>query len=297
MSQTFSREATRRLLRISEKQLKSWEQQKLVQPAAAYGFRELVALRTLIKLRASRVPPRTIRRAVLALIRKLRGVEDPLTELKLYADGKKIRVELEGRAMEAESGQLLLNFNHGELNRLLEFRAPESPRVERDLRLEAEHWFQRGLDMEAGGAPAKEVIEAYQKAVELDPNSAGALVNLGTIYFNARNLTQAERYYQRATEVDPEYALAHFDLANLFDERGDRARALEHYLAAIRISPNYADAHYNLALLYQSANQPMKAVSHWTTYVKLDPSSQWAVIARRELDKLRDAAVVRGSRG
>src|SRR5260370_33783854 len=120
MSQTFSREATRRLLRLSEKQLKSWEQQKLVRPSAAYGFREMVALRTLIKLRASRVPPQQIRRAVLALVRKRRGVEGPLTALKLYADGQKNRVELECRAMEAESGQLLLNFNHGATNRLLE---------------------------------------------------------------------------------------------------------------------------------------------------------------------------------
>jgi len=69
------------------------------------------------------------------------------------------------------------------------------------------------------------VIEAYEKAVELDPHSAGALVNLGTIYFNARDLARAERYYRQATEVDPSYALAHFDLANLFDERGDRPKA------------------------------------------------------------------------
>ena len=296
MGQTFSREAARRLLRISEKQLRSWEQQKLVQPAAEYGFRELLALRTLIKLRASRVAPQTIRRAIQALIQKLRGVEDPLTELSLYADGKRIRVELEGRAMEAESGQLILNFKQVELNRLLEFRVQENPQAVRDLRLEAEHWFQRGLDMEAAGSPATEVIEAYLKAVELDPHSAGALVNLGTIYFNARNLTLAERYYKQATEVDPNYALAHFDLANLFDERGDRKRALEHYLAALKIAPTYADAHYNVALLYQGDHQPMKAVSHWLAYLKLDPSSQWATIARRELAKLRDATVVRGSR-
>jgi hypothetical protein len=38
----------------------------------------------------------------------------------------------------------------------------------------------------------------------------------------------------------------------------------------------------------------MKAVQHWMAYLKLDPSSEWAIIARRELDKLRDAAVVRG---
>lgn len=294
MSQSFTREAARRLLHVSEKQLKSWEQQKLIRPASAYGFRELLALRTLIKLRHSRVPPQQIRRAIQALIKKLRGVEDPLTELKLYADGKKIRVELEGHAMEAESGQLLLDFDPSELSRLLEFRPKENPRAEREQRQAAEHWFQRGLDLEATGAPAPQVIEAYEKAIELDPNSAGALVNLGTVYFNARNFTMAERYYRKATETDPEYALAHFDLANLYDERGDRERALEQYLAALQFSPNYADAHYNIALLYQGAHQSMKAVQHWMAYLKLDPSSEWAAIARRELDKLRAAAVVRG---
>lgn len=295
MSQVYSRDAARRLLQISERQLKSWEQQSLLRPATQYGFRELVALRTLAHLRAQRVPPAQIRRAIAALGRKLRGVEDPLQELRLYADGKKVRVELEGRAMEAESGQMLFNFDRGELNRLLEFRAKENPRAARDQRQEAEHWFQQGLDLEAKGAPAKEIIAAYEKAIELDPHSTGALVNLGTVHFNTRNLAKAEQYYRQATEVDPGYALAHFDLGNLFDERGDRARAMEHYLTAIRISPTYADAHYNVALLYQASNQTMKAVGHWTTYLKLDPTSQWAAIARRELTKLRDATLVRGS--
>jgi tetratricopeptide (TPR) repeat protein len=294
MSQSFTREAALRLLRVTERQLKTWERQKLVEPAAVYGFRELLALRTLIKLRESKVPPQQIRRAVQALTKKLRGVDDPLTELKLYAHGKKIRVDLDGRAMDAESGQLLLDFDPGELSRLLEFRPKENPRAERDQRQAAEHWFQRGLDLEATGGSPTEIIEAYEKAIELDPGSAGALVNLGTIYFNTRDFTMAERYYTLATETDPEYALAHFDLGNLCDECGDRGRALEHYLAALRISPNYADAHYNIALLYQGARQNMKAVRHWMAYLKLDPSSEWAAIARRELDKLREAAVVRG---
>ena len=296
MTQAFSREEARRLLRISEKQLKSWEQQKLVAPTAIYGFRELLALRTLIRLRQNRVPPLRIRRAIQALTEKLSGVENPLTELKLYADGKRVRVEIDGRAMEAVSGQLLLDFDPAELSCLLEFRAKESPHAERNQRQSAERWFQRGLDLEQTGAPSEQVIEAYQKAVELDPNSAGALVNLGTIYFNAHQWKEAERYYTQAIEVDPDYALAHFDFANLCDERGDHALALEHYLTALRLSPSYADVHYNIALLYQSMNQPMKAVRHWSAYLKLDPSSSWATIARRELAKLREATVVKGSR-
>ena len=183
-----------------------------------------------------------------------------------------------------------------ELKRLLEFRKPEQPSSDVVRRAAAEHWFQRGLELEQTGAPLEEVIDAYQKAVELDPTSAGALVNLGTIQFNARNWKEAEGYYLEALNADPQYALAHFDLANLYDERGDRVQALEHYQAALRISPTYADAHYNLALLYQGSNQTMKAVRHWAEYLKLDPSSHWSSIARRELAKLRKAAVVSGSR-
>lgn len=298
--QVYSRAEIRRILKLTEAQLRRWEELKLIAPAWQYGFKELLALRAILKLRRARRPAAQIRRAVEALAAKLDGVTDPLTELKLYAQGKHIHVEVGGRAMEAESGQLLLDFDQGEMNRLLEFRAPGQAAAERaqqqERRASADSWFQQGLHLEQTGAPAEQIIEAYRKAVELDPKAAGALVNLGTLYFHARQWKEAEEYYRRALEADPNYALAHFDLANLYDERGERARAIEHYQAALKIAPNYADAHYNLALLYQGSQQPMKAVRHWTTYLKLDGTSQWAAIARRELAKLRAAVVLPGSR-
>jgi tetratricopeptide (TPR) repeat protein len=294
--QAFSREEARRLVDVSERQLKSWEEQHLLTPKQSYGFKELLALRTLVKLRRGRVPALQIRRAISALAAKLRHVDDPLTQLKIFADGRRIRVELEGRAMEAESGQLILNFDQSELSRLLEFRGKNDATVQREQRAAAERWFQRGLELEQESASAEQIEEAYKKALELDPTSAGALVNLGTLAFNLRNWKEAERYYQDALRADPNYSLAHFDLANLYDERGNRAKALEHYQSALRAAPNYADAHYNIALLYQGSNQPMKALRHWNAYLKLDRSSQWASIARRELTKLREQTLVRGRR-
>ena len=292
--EVYSRKQARRLAGIKESQLKSWEKQKLIESRLEYGFPDLVKLRAILKLRRNRRPASQIQRAVAAIAQKLRDVEDPLTELKIYADGRRIRVDVEGKAMEAESGQLLLDFSEAELSRLLEFPVKDKVAADRDRRMSAERWFQRGLDLERTGGPVEQVIEAYEKAIEFDSNSAGALVNLGTIYFNGRRWPEAERFYRRALEADPEYSLAHFDLANLYDECGDRGRAVEHYQAALRLSPNYADAHYNLALLYQGSNQPLKAVRHWTAYLKLDPGSQWAAIARRELSKLRTATVVQG---
>lgn len=296
--QAYTRVEVRRLLGVSDQQLRSWQKQKFIPNAAWFSFSDLLAMRTLAALRKNHVPAMQIRKAVNAVRSRLRV--DPFTELRLYSEGKKVRVQFGNQTMEPVSGQLLLDFDEIELTKLLSFpeRRPETekPAERNKKRLEAEHWFEQGLLLEQQGAQVEEIVHAYQKAAELDPTSAGALVNLGTVYFNGHAYREAEKQYRKALEVDANYALAHFNLGNLFDERNDRAKALFHYQAALRIHPNYADAHYNIALLYQSTNQPMKAVRHWKLYLKLDPNSTWAAIARRELEKLRDLTIVRGLR-
>ena len=295
--QAYSREEVRRKFGISSQQLRAWERQHLISSTGSFGFSDILALKTLIELRAGKVPAGQIRQAVAALRSKLKDVDNPLTEVKIYSRGKKIQVQFAGQKMEPISGQLLLDFDQAEINKLMAFpghSGAKSGSQKVHARREAEHWFEKGLELEQTGAPVDDIISAYSKASEIDPNSAGALVNLGTVYFNLRDWRRAEQYYRRALEVDPDYALAHFNLGNLCDEHGDRAQALSHYLAAIKLHPNYADAHYNVALLYQSTGQPLKAVHHWKLYLKLDPSSSWAGIARRELAKLKETTVLRG---
>ena len=295
--QVFSREEARRFLRISERQLRSWEQQGLIPKRDDFALNDLLAVNTLIKLRHSGVPIRKVRRAIKALREKMKDLDDPLTQLRIYSEGGRIRVDIDGSTMEPVSGQLLLNFGPTELNKLLAFPAgrAEPSMVLRDkLRIEAELLFEKGLDMEHSGAPITDTIAVYEHAVSLDPNATGALVNLGTIHFNARRHDQAEQYYLRAIEADPGYALAHFNLGNLYDEQDRRSEALEHYGLALKSNPQYADAHYNMALLCQTMGETMKAVHHWTAYLKVDPGSSWSAIARRELAKLKDAAIVRG---
>jgi Tfp pilus assembly protein PilF len=281
------------MLSVTERQLRDWERHSLIQPADSFALPDLIALRTLIKLRHDRVPARKIRAAVSAIRDRLDGIQDPLRELKVLSDGRGIRVEIAGQHMEPVSGQLLFNFDRAELNRLLSFPAQTKKQEEdrRNRRDAAERMFQRGLHLEQSGS-VKDAIEAYGAAVATDPGSAGAWVNLGTIYFNARQLSRAEQHYRKALEADPNYALAHFNLANLYDERSDYARAQTHYEIAVRLQPTYADAHYNLALLHQGAGRVMEAVRHWKIYLKLDPGSSWGAIARRELDKLRKSTVV-----
>jgi tetratricopeptide (TPR) repeat protein len=293
----YNRADALRVLRITERQLRSWEKLGLVDAAEVYRFPQLIALQTLARLRASKQPAARIQRAVAAVQRKLTHVRNPLQELKLYSEGNRIRVQLGRHSMEPESGQLLLDFGEAEMERMVSLPRPRVEETEADVkrrRREAETWFLRGVELEQSGSPIDEAVDAYSIAISLDPLLSAALVNLGTIHFTMQRWDKAEKYYRRALEANPKYPLAHFNIGNLHDERGDRVQAREHYLKALDLDPQYADAHYNLALLYQATGESMKAMRHWRTYLKLDSRSQWAEVARRELDRLYASALVKG---
>jgi Tfp pilus assembly protein PilF len=297
--QVFSRKEVCRQLAITERQLRSWEKQELIQAATDYGFFDLLALRTIAKLRKDRISTAKIRSALVAMRDKLEGVENPLVELRVFSEGRKIRVQVGEQQMEPVSGQLLLNFEVDEIRKLVSFPGGSGEREaerKRELqRAQADALFQEALELEQCGATS-DAVDAYRAVLELDPAFAGAYVNLGTIFFTGRDLEEAEKNYRQAIEADPQYALARFNLGNLYDELGNRPAALKEYEAALKLNPTYADVHYNIALLFQSTGQVLKAVSHWKQYLKLDPGSPWASIARRELDRIYRETVVENTR-
>jgi len=296
----YTRDEVCRLLGIRESVLEDWEENGFVPRAEHYAFKDLVALKTLRQLRARRMPAARIRLILESLRSKLRHIADPLQELKIYTDGRRLAVQVDGRKMEPLTGQLLLDFDQDELRRLLEF---PSRRAERTLALEMEHrmreaeqWFERAVEMEQVGAPPEQIIAAYEKALERDPDAPAPHVNLGTLYFHRKQWKQAEAHYRAALALRPRYALAWFNLGNLYDELRDPDRALECYLKALECDASFADAHYNAALIYQSRHDTLNAVRHWQQYLKLDPSGYWAGIARRELARLKQETLLEGAK-
>ncbi len=288
-----------RLLSIRESTLEQWESHGFIAAAERYEFRDLVALRTLKELRAKRVGPERIRMVLASLRQKLNGVSDPLQQLKIFTDGRRLSVQVDGAKMEAVSGQLLLDFDSVEIKRLLAF---PSQRAEETLaaaieakRREARLWFERGVEMEQSGAAPDRILAAYLKSLEFDPDAAEVHINIGTVYFSMKKWPEAEKHYRAALQLRPAYAMGWFNLGNVYDELHSWEQALECYLHAIEIQPDYADAHYNVALLHQGMGDTMKALAHWRVYLKLDPTGYWAGIARREVQKLRREAVVHGA--
>lgn len=135
-------------------------------------------------------------------------------------------------------------------------------------------------------APEK-AKELYHQLLELQPDHAAANINLGTLYYNQRNMAKAELYYRLAIAADSSYALAYFDLGNVLDEANQTKEAIVMYRRALELAPTYADAHYNLALAYDKTQQPHAALKHWRQYIKLDPASgEWANHARLQASRI-----------
>lgn len=290
----YSRADVRRILRINENRLRSWERHGLCEPRGVFGFQDLVALRTLLRLSEGRVTPGRVRDSVDALRSRLTHIRRPLLELSLRPTGRRVAVDLPNARMEALTGQLMLDFGTSGGAQVCEFR-PRGLETEQPKTLEAESWFQRGLDLEESGGEAKDVGEAYQNALDLNPNAAGAWVNLGTLRYRQNDLREAERCYRGALKASPEYALAHFNLGNICEEGGRLDEAAVHYDQALELNPVYADAHYNLALVCERIDELMRAAKHWRAYLKIDQTSPWAGIARQQLSSLM--TVTRGGAG
>jgi len=281
--ESYSREAILKILRLSQRQWAAWQKQGLV-PTGPYSFSDLIAFKTIQKLRQNNIPLSKIQKSLAALKRKLNEVEQPLSELKIGSDGRRVIVNYQGADMQAETGQFLFNFDTRRLQASVRaFQVASTPAAVAEHKRKAEEWFLKGLELEENPENTQQAIAAYLKAVELNPQAAGAYINLGTIYYNLRRLEDAEKCYRAAIAIDSQYSLALFNLGNVYDEQGKLPEARRYYEGALQVSPNYADAHYNMALVYEKLSLHARAVQHWRAYLKLDPTSPWAAYARQQL--------------
>jgi tetratricopeptide (TPR) repeat protein len=276
----YNRQDVLRILRIHARQLQAWERVGLVSSTDNYGFEDLVQLRKLRDLRATRLSAASIRAGVSAM-RAVSGMENPLLEAGAARRGSRVIFRHSGAMMEPITRQLVFDFD-----------GPMEPAKVECLRFTAtqrEAWlsesFVEAVRCEESGS-IQEAVSLYEDILNREPLHAPSAINLGTIFYNQGEFLLAEKLYRQAVGADPNYALAFFDLGNVLDELQRMSEAIDAYRTAIRLVPRYADAHYNLALAWERMNEQRKALRHWEIYLKLDPAGPWANHARAQAKKI-----------
>jgi tetratricopeptide (TPR) repeat protein len=297
-----------RICRVPASRVRRWERMALLRPdatrgeAEAFEFRDLVAVRRLRGLLERGVPLRQIHRGVQAARARHPELERPLAALDVWVAGAP-RVVLRAAGVLAETdGQLVLDFAGSEARARVEALArgagtAGAPQGSADHRAGEGHgepgagagegtaaeWFEVGCRLDSDAKTYAEAIDAYQRALVVDPEHADSHCNLGSIYYNQGRRGPARACFERALAADPSHVEANLNLATMLEEEERNELALRHYKRALDSDPFYADAHVSAALLYEKLGLRRMAREHWRRYLQIDPGGSWADVARRHL--------------
>jgi len=196
-------------------------------------------------------------------------------------------------------GQLTLDFQRGGETTpakviTLPAREPRSPATSAsatsagtdDQALElATAYFAEGAELDLGDAAQRDAaMDAYRRALALDPTMTAALVNLANVHYARDQIVEAEALYEKALAMDVTCFEAHFNLGNVYHDSGRYDLAARCYQRALKIDPTYADGHFYFAVTLEKLGRSADARPHWLAYQKLAPEGEWVELAREFSD-------------
>jgi tetratricopeptide (TPR) repeat protein len=159
-----------------------------------------------------------------------------------------------------------------EARRIIELAGMEYPRS-------AEVWS-RLANLALPSGESDKVVELMQKAVDLDPENAGYVYNLGWFYDQIGNSQRAAALYERAIQLSPLSFEAMNNLALIHGKSGDAGRALRLLEQAIQTDPDSEVAYFNLASHYVRQRDWTQALRSLDRVLTLNPANSAAAVEK-----------------
>jgi len=92
--------------------------------------------------------------------------------------------------------------------------------------------------------------ENFEKSVSLNQNIIGALMALGSLYYQEGAFKKAIGYFARVVKLAPDNDKAYFNLGVCYQELEEYENALNFYKKAIEINPKDVKSYYNSSLIF-----------------------------------------------
>jgi tetratricopeptide (TPR) repeat protein len=312
MIELYSIRDVARILGVQDSRLRYWMQTGFVGPTVRkggrfyYTFSDLLGVKAATELLATGMSLQKIRGAIAALKQRLPSDASPTSKLRVCSDGETLVALADDVAFQPINGQIVMAFavpSFGEHVAAV-LALPRTAPAEQIQRAEVSapnHVDDRPTEANGGTTAYRYFVEAcgaedrhdsataehlFRQAVDLEPNMAAALTNLGNLVYRQGELHEARALYERALECDPAQPEARYNLANLLEDLGETELAIAELRRVCVAAPEFADAHYNLGLMLAGLGGTSQARMCFERYLELDGRSDWATHAKGYLTTL-----------
>ncbi len=129
----------------------------------------------------------------------------------------------------------------------------------------------------------REAAVAFNAAIQADPNSAPAWVNLGTVLVQMNRVGPAITHFREALRLAPDNLTAHYNLGALLLSNGNVAEAVTHLRTTVIDSPNDQAAHRQLGSALHQLGREEEALVHYAIASALNPNDEVALRWTAEL--------------
>jgi len=128
----------------------------------------------------------------------------------------------------------------------------------------------KGFSLEASDQKL-EAIEAFTKAVELNPKDAAAYYNQGLAFDELGKYEEALDEYHASIKLDPKLAISYVGRGNAYYKLKKYEKALKDYDKAIELKPEMPEPYVGRGNVYWKQNWYYKAIRDYDRAIELNP--------------------------
>jgi len=117
-----------------------------------------------------------------------------------------------------------------------------------------------------------DALDAYKKAIAVDPGFSWPYHNIGRLYMSQDDNEQALVWLTKALEVNPNHLRAQFNLGVAAHRLQRYEEALAAYSRALAMNPADADTHANVGWILLKVGRETEGLRELQSAVRLDPN-------------------------
>lgn len=140
-------------------------------------------------------------------------------------------------------------------------------------------WFENGCVLVNSGNPQK-AVEAFTKAIKLNPNNEKFYVFRGNTYGEAGNNQHAVKDITKALKLNPKYVRAYLSRGNAYARSGNYQQAVKDYSMAVKLSPKHEEAYCYRGVAYGALGKEQQALEDFSRAIKINPEYEKAYFYR-----------------